>query len=56
MVKIIKRRAISTALKYWSDVSSLTFTEVCSQCDADLQFDFFSYDHRDGYPFDGPGY
>ncbi len=49
------RRAIGSALKYWSDVSMLQFTEVCSSCESDLNFDFFHYDHNDGHSFDGPG-
>ena len=48
------RRALTEALRYWSDVSPLTFREVSGN--ADINVDFGSGDHGDGYEysFDGP--
>uniref|UniRef100_A0A673GAF1 Peptidase metallopeptidase domain-containing protein n=1 Tax=Sinocyclocheilus rhinocerous TaxID=307959 RepID=A0A673GAF1_9TELE len=48
------RRVLQEALKVWSDVTPLTFTEVISQ-EADIVIDFARYWHGDNLPFDGPG-
>ncbi|XP_048369510.1 matrix metalloproteinase-17-like [Sphaerodactylus townsendi] len=42
------------ALKVWSEVTPLNFHEVGSHS-ADISVEFLQLDHRDGYPFDGPG-
>uniref|UniRef100_A0A8D2Q6W7 Peptidase metallopeptidase domain-containing protein n=1 Tax=Varanus komodoensis TaxID=61221 RepID=A0A8D2Q6W7_VARKO len=42
------------ALKVWSEATSLNFHEVGSHS-ADISVEFLRLDHRDGYPFDGPG-
>lgn len=39
----------------WSRQSKLTFTEVDSTAEADIQVFFRRHFHGDGYPFDGPG-
>jgi hypothetical protein len=49
------RNAIAAAFGYWSQHTPLTFSEVCSTCKSDLTVDFAYKDHKDGYPFDGPG-
>ncbi|XP_051144400.1 metalloendoproteinase 3-MMP-like [Andrographis paniculata] len=43
----------SRAFERWSEVTTLTFTEVPSFRRADIQIGFFSGDHGDGEPFDG---
>uniref|UniRef100_A0A3B5LNY3 Matrix metallopeptidase 11a n=1 Tax=Xiphophorus couchianus TaxID=32473 RepID=A0A3B5LNY3_9TELE len=48
------RRVIREAVKIWSDVTPLTFTEVRRGI-ADIRIDFSSYWHGDNLPFDGPG-
>lgn len=42
------------ALKVWSDMAPLNFHEVAGS-KADIQIDFTKDDHKDSYPFDGPG-
>ena len=44
-------------IQVWSDVSSLTFTEVTGSEDADLLINFYRGNHGDGAnaAFDGPG-
>nr|XP_056716524.1 matrix metalloproteinase-17-like [Euleptes europaea] len=42
------------ALKVWSEATPLNFHEVGSH-GADISVEFLQLDHRDGYPFDGPG-
>ncbi|XP_037742351.1 matrix metalloproteinase-17 [Chelonia mydas] len=42
------------ALKVWSEAAPLTFHEVGGS-GADVSVEFLHLDHRDGYPFDGPG-
>ncbi|XP_072050834.1 stromelysin-1-like [Amphiura filiformis] len=42
------------ALEIWSDVSGLTFEET-TDAGADIIIDFFTGEHGDGNPFDGPG-
>ncbi|KAK5870678.1 hypothetical protein PBY51_003604 [Eleginops maclovinus] len=48
------RRVFQEALKIWSDVTPLTFTEIHSG-KADIRIDFTRYWHGDNLPFDGPG-
>ncbi|XP_029915271.1 stromelysin-3 isoform X2 [Myripristis murdjan] len=48
------RRVLQEALKVWSDVTPLTFTEIRSG-KADIVIDFTRYWHGDSLPFDGPG-
>ncbi|XP_041936115.1 stromelysin-3 isoform X1 [Alosa sapidissima] len=48
------RLVLQEALKVWSDVTPLTFTEVPSGR-ADIVIDFTRYWHGDNLPFDGPG-
>ncbi|XP_066466055.1 stromelysin-3 [Tiliqua scincoides] len=48
------RRAIAAALRVWSDVTPLTFTEV-QEGQTDIVVDFTWYWHGDNLPFDGPG-
>ncbi|XP_072736154.1 stromelysin-3 isoform X2 [Ciconia boyciana] len=54
LVKAKVRRTIEEALKVWSDVTPLTFTEV-QEGRADIVIDFTRYWHGDNLPFDGPG-
>ncbi|XP_055079929.1 stromelysin-3-like [Periophthalmus magnuspinnatus] len=48
------RRVFKEALKIWSDVTPLSFTEIHSG-KADIRIDFTRYWHGDNLPFDGPG-
>ncbi|XP_050972497.1 stromelysin-3 [Labeo rohita] len=48
------RQVFQEALKIWSDVTPLTFTEVVNE-EADIIIDFKSSWHGDDLPFDGPG-
>ncbi|KAI3372110.1 hypothetical protein L3Q82_006965 [Scortum barcoo] len=48
------RRVFQEALKIWSDVTPLTFTEIHNG-KADIRIDFTRYWHGDSLPFDGPG-
>ncbi|XP_030074338.1 stromelysin-3 isoform X1 [Microcaecilia unicolor] len=48
------RRTLADALKVWSDVTLLSFTEV-QEGRADIVIDFTRYWHGDHLPFDGPG-
>ncbi|XP_061625132.1 stromelysin-3 isoform X2 [Phyllopteryx taeniolatus] len=48
------RRVFREALKIWSDVTPLTFTEIRAG-KADIRIDFNRYWHGDSLPFDGPG-
>ncbi|XP_042618380.1 stromelysin-3-like isoform X2 [Cyprinus carpio] len=48
------KRVLKEALKIWSDVTPLTFTEVINQ-EADIVIDFARFWHGDNLPFDGPG-
>ena len=41
-------------LQHWSSVADLTFTKT-SRNNADIKIGFYSRDHNDGNPFDGPG-
>ncbi|KAJ6877760.1 hypothetical protein NC651_030494 [Populus alba x Populus x berolinensis] len=49
------RSACSDAFKKWSDVSQLTFQEASDGASANIVITFYSGDHGDGSPFDGPG-
>ncbi|KAK2166169.1 hypothetical protein LSH36_41g12006 [Paralvinella palmiformis] len=51
-----QRRAFYNALKYWSDVTPLTFNEVAAT-NADIKIKFARGEHGDGVgnAFDGPG-
>ncbi|XP_027812634.2 stromelysin-3 [Ovis aries] len=48
------RQTVAEALRVWSDVTPLTFTEV-HEGHADIVIDFTRYWHGDNLPFDGPG-
>ncbi|XP_056447715.1 stromelysin-3 [Gadus chalcogrammus] len=48
------RRVLQEALRVWSEVTPLTFTELRSG-KADIVIDFTRYWHGDSLPFDGPG-
>ncbi|XP_023618954.1 stromelysin-3 [Myotis lucifugus] len=48
------QRTMAEALKLWSEVTPLTFTEV-HEGRADIMIDFTRYWHGDDLPFDGPG-
>ncbi|XP_053326742.1 stromelysin-3 [Spea bombifrons] len=52
--KLKVRRTLAEALKVWSDVTPLNFTEVF-EGRADIIIDFTRYWHGDNLPFDGPG-
>ncbi|XP_069820160.1 stromelysin-3 isoform X2 [Dendropsophus ebraccatus] len=52
--KVKVRKTLAEALKVWSEVTSLTFTEV-HDGRADINIDFTRYWHGDNLPFDGPG-
>ncbi|XP_021112947.1 stromelysin-3 isoform X2 [Heterocephalus glaber] len=48
------RKTMAEALRVWSEVTPLTFTEV-HEGRADIMIDFTRYWHGDNLPFDGPG-
>lgn len=48
------KSVFATAFDRWSEVTTLTFTEVSSYQSADIRIAFYSGDHGDGEPFDGP--
>jgi len=50
-----EREVVRQAFDLWAQQTSLTFTEVSSEADADLTIGWASGDHGDGDPFDGPG-
>ncbi|OAY25787.1 metalloendoproteinase 1 [Manihot esculenta] len=52
--KVLKS-VCSKAFKKWSDVSQFTFKEASAGSTADIVIGFYSGDHGDGSPFDGPG-
>ncbi|MGH0151444.1 UNVERIFIED_CONTAM: hypothetical protein FKN15_024094 [Acipenser sinensis] len=54
MSKAKVQQILTEALKVWSDVTPLTFTEI-SEGRADIIIDFTRYWHGDNLPFDGPG-
>ncbi|KAK4842024.1 hypothetical protein QYF36_014432 [Acer negundo] len=48
------KKAIVRAFSRWTDVTPLTFTQIESYNEADIKIAFYSGDHGDGGPFDGP--
>ncbi|XP_063310561.1 stromelysin-3 [Pelobates fuscus] len=52
--KVKVRRTIAEALRVWSEVTPLNFTEV-RDGRSDIIIDFTRYWHGDNLPFDGPG-
>ena len=46
---------VRQAFDLWAQQTSLTFTEVSSEAEADLTIGWASGNHGDGDPFDGPG-
>lgn len=52
--KVKVRRTLAEALRVWSEVTPLMFTEVY-EGRADIVIDFTRYWHGDNLPFDGPG-
>jgi hypothetical protein len=48
-------KVVRQAFDLWAQQSSLTFTEVSSEAEADLAIGWASGNHGDGDPFDGPG-
>ncbi|XP_030553584.2 metalloendoproteinase 1-like [Rhodamnia argentea] len=49
------RGVCSRAFQTWADVTSFTFSETPSGESTDIVIGFYSGDHGDGHPFDGPG-
>jgi hypothetical protein len=49
------RSVCSNAFKTWAKVSPFTFQEATDGASADIVIEFFSGDHGDQDPFDGPG-
>uniref|UniRef100_A0A8C5PJE8 Stromelysin-3 n=1 Tax=Leptobrachium leishanense TaxID=445787 RepID=A0A8C5PJE8_9ANUR len=52
--KVKVRRTLAEALRVWSEVTPLNFTEV-QEGRSDIIIDFTRYWHGDNLPFDGPG-
>ncbi|KAG8597221.1 hypothetical protein GDO81_002200 [Engystomops pustulosus] len=52
--KVKVRKTLAEALRVWSEVTPLTFTEL-HEGRADINIDFTRYWHGDNLPFDGPG-
>src|SRR5687768_11490390 len=50
-----EREVVRQAFNLWAQETSLTFTEVSNEAEADLTIGWASGDHGDGDPFDGPG-
>jgi len=50
-----ERDVVRQAFDLWAQQTSLTFTEVSSEAEADLAVGWASGNHGDGDPFDGPG-
>ncbi|ESN96719.1 hypothetical protein HELRODRAFT_134573, partial [Helobdella robusta] len=48
-------QALATAFKDWSFVADIKFEQSSSDDEADVNVAFYSRDHGDGNPFDGPG-
>lgn len=44
----------ASAFKKWSEVTTVNFTEATSYQSADIKIAFYTGDHGDGEPFDGP--
>jgi predicted Zn-dependent protease len=49
------RSVCSKAFQTWAKVSKFTFQEATAGASADIVIEFYSGDHGDRYPFDGPG-
>ncbi|KAL2233595.1 metalloendoproteinase 2-MMP [Sesamum indicum] len=49
----VVKTVFSRAFERWSEVTTLTFTEISSFNRADIRIGFFSREHGDGEPFDG---
>ncbi|KAJ4729246.1 metalloendoproteinase 2-MMP-like [Melia azedarach] len=49
------RPIIQRAFQRWADVSQFTFQEATEANQANIVIGFYSKDHGDNYPFDGPG-
>ncbi|KAJ6696915.1 hypothetical protein OIU85_003290 [Salix viminalis] len=49
------RSVCADAFQKWAEVTSFTFTEAADGASADIVIAFYSGDHGDGKPFDGPG-
>jgi len=47
-------RVCDYSMKMWTDAACLYVTQLATST-ANVQIGFYSYDHGDGYPFDGPG-
>lgn len=45
---------VGRAFKRWADVIPITFNESSDYSSADIKVGFYSGDHGDGHPFDGP--
>ncbi|XP_021637366.2 metalloendoproteinase 2-MMP-like isoform X3 [Hevea brasiliensis] len=58
MVQVIDEKVLksvcSKAFKKWADVSQFTFEEAPAGSKSDIVIGFYSGDHGDRYPFDGP--
>ncbi|KAI9111524.1 hypothetical protein K1719_017214 [Acacia pycnantha] len=48
------KSVFATAFDRWSEVTTISFTEASSYQLADIRIAFYSGDHGDGEPFDGP--
>ncbi|XP_051142553.1 metalloendoproteinase 3-MMP-like [Andrographis paniculata] len=46
---------VNRAFKKWASATHFTFSRVARNAKSDLVVGFFSKDHGDGFPFDGPG-
>ena len=49
------RRSIERALRLWSDITPLKFSEISAQGTADMEISFARAEHGDTYSFDGVG-
>ncbi|XP_073295114.1 metalloendoproteinase 2-MMP-like [Primulina huaijiensis] len=52
-VPMTVQNLFSRSFDRWSEVTTLTFTQITSFRQADIKIGFFSGDHGDGEPFDG---
>ncbi len=50
-----ERELVRQAFALWTAETPLTFTEVAGLSQADIEIAWYSGDHGDGDPFDGPG-
>ncbi|KAF2308616.1 hypothetical protein GH714_011401 [Hevea brasiliensis] len=57
-VQVIDEKVLKSvcakAFKKWADVSQFTFEEAAAGSKSDIVIGFYSGDHGDGHPFDGP--